>query len=221
MIIIGVDDAGRGPVIGPMILAGVLIKKETEDFFQSSGVKDSKSLTHKRRIALSRLIIDNSIDFKIEVVPVREINELMQAGTNLNTIEAIKTAKIINYLNKRQEKIKVIVDCPSVNIHNWKKELLNFIEKKENLEVICEHKADINYPSVSAASIIAKVEREKIIESLKKRYGDFGSGYPSDPSTIKFLKENGKRLEKEELFREHWITWKKFFPETKQSTLKL
>jgi len=98
--------------------------------------------------------------------------------------------------------------------------MITFIEHPENLDISCEHKADVNYISVAAASILAKVTREEEIEGLKKQYGNMGSGYSHDEATIEFLKKHGKKLSNSGIFRKSWATWKKLFPEAKQSTLE-
>lgn len=222
-LILGIDDAGRGPLIGPMILAGVLMKKEDESFLKKKGVDDSKKIEHKVRIMLSDIIKQTAIDFYVVMAQADEIDFAIQNGTNLNTLEAIKTAEIINAINEGKEKIKVIVDCPSVNTSAWKKTLLKYIKNTENLDVHCEHKADANHVSVSAASIIAKVVREEEVAKLKskyKSYGDIGSGYPSDPATKVFLKKNGLELKESGIFRKSWATWKALFPEKSQKTLE-
>lgn len=225
MLILGIDDAGRGPIIGPMILAGVLVRKDTEESFKKKGIADSKTLLHPKRVELSKVIEEQAISFHVVKSSPNEIDTSISTGTNLNTLEAKKTADIINTINNREkqkEKIKVIVDCPSVNTSAWRNTLLKFIQHIDNLDIYCEHKADANHPSVSAASILAKVAREKEVTKLKekyKQYGDLGSGYPSDPSTKKFLKEHGKELENEGIFRKSWATWKELFPSKKQASL--
>ena len=78
----------------------------------------------------------------------------------------------------------------------------------------------MNHVSVSAASILAKVSREEEIEKLKLQYGDFGSGYPSDPVTKEFLKNKGKEFKNTGLFRKSWQTWKALFPQKEQATLE-
>ena len=223
MLIIGIDDAGRGPLIGNMYLAGVLLKKEDEKSLKQEGVADSKQLTHPNRIKLAGIIKDTCIDYKIAESTPNEIDHAVHtAGMNLNTLEAIKAAEIINYLTKgKKENIKIIIDCPSINTKTWRETLISFIEKTDNLEVICEHKADVNHPSVSAASILAKVAREDSIEIIKKQYGDIGSGYPSDPTTKTFLKNKGSELKDSGIFRKSWATWKALFPDAKQSTLSI
>ena len=214
MKVIGIDDAGRGPLIGPMILAGVMLTEEQEKLLKKEGISDSKILSHPVRIKMSKLIKKKSLSYKI----VKTIPEEIDNHSNLNTLEAEKAAEIINYLNKG-DKIKVIVDCPSVNTKVWSSTLRSLINETENINLICEHKADANHASVSAASILAKVTREEEVEKLKKEYGDFGSGYPSDPKTKLFLKQKGAVLKDSGIFRKSWATWKAVFPSKSQSTL--
>jgi ribonuclease HII len=221
MLILGIDDAGRGPLIGPMVLAGVLLKREDEKFLKNKGVDDSKVLEHKKRIELAKIIEEKAVDFETVVSSPIEIDEAVN-GINLNTLEAKKAADIINIIKKdhKNDKIMVIIDCPSVNTDAWKLTLLRFVDSGENLEIFCEHKADANHVSVSAASILAKVEREKQVDIIRQKYGDFGSGYPSDPYTKEFLSKNGAKLKNSGIFRKTWSTWKKLFPDNKQSTLE-
>ena len=224
-LILGIDDAGRGPLIGPMILAGVLMTKEQEKHLKGEGVADSKLLEHSTRMKLEKTIKENSLKSHVAISQANEIDSSILSGTNLNTLEAKEAAHIINEINQgkfTKEKIKVIIDCPSVNTLAWKTTLEKFINHKDNLDISCEHKADFNNPVVSAASILAKCMREEEVAKLKKQfanYGNLGSGYPSDPSTKEFLKKNGKALENSGLFRKTWATWKTMFPEAKQSTL--
>ena len=100
---------------------------------------------------------------------------------------------------------KVILDCPSNNINAYKDYVKSFVKK--DIKIVAEHKADLNHTIVGAASILAKVTRDKIIEEIKKEVKyDFGSGYPSDPKTILFLKENWHKYD---IFRKTWATYKK------------
>lgn len=218
--ILGIDDAGRGPVIGPMILAGCLIDEATEKEFKKLGIKDSKELTPKRREFLAVIIREKAETFEIAFTHPIEIDEKLTNGTNLNHLEAIKIAEIINKINKGYNKIKVIIDCPSVNICKWTNLLKTKIENLSNLEVVCEHKADKNHISVSAASILAKSAREKEMDGLKKIYGEeIGSGYTSDPSTIKFIEKNARIHEDSGIFRKTWETWRISVNKISQRTL--
>lgn len=208
MLEIGIDDAGRGPVIGPMVMAGVLIKEESKALLKRIGVRDSKQLSANRREVLAKEIRDIAENFEIVLIHPQEIDGRGGAGLNLNKIEAIKSALIINKLDVPDKKIKVVIDCPSNNIKKWADYLKQYIEHPENLELFIEHKADVNHVSCSAASILAKTTRDAEIERIKKQIGvDFGSGYPSDPVTKKFLQDYASKHKKDGIFRETWATW--------------
>ena len=228
MLILGIDDAGRGPVVGPMVLAGCLIDEKIKPKLKKLGVKDSKQLTQKRREFLAEKIKQEAETFEIIIIHPEEIDQTNHRGINLNSLEAIKTAEIINKINKsishrdhpNESKIKVVVDCPSVSIVKWQDFLKTKIKNLSNLEIFCEHKADKNHISVAAASILAKCTREKEMSKLKEKYGDeIGSGYTSDPLTQKFLKKHGNKHKDAGIFRKTWATWKNLFAKKEQTTL--
>ncbi len=216
MKLIGVDDAGRGPVIGPMVLAGVLIKSEDKNILKEWGVKDSKLLPPKKRREISEKI-KKRFKHHVEVTLPSEID----GSNNLNYTEAIKAAMIINKLTKTlDESVEAILDCPSVNLVAWNEDVFKLIKKPEIVSMRCEHKADKNHLVVSAASIIAKERREKEIKKLKKEIGvDFGSGYPSDPKTKEFLKENYNKFEYKDILRFSWNTIKRLIKNENQRKL--
>jgi len=199
--VLGIDEAARGPVIGPMIIAGVMIHDGKEA--ELGAVKDSKLLTHKKRIELNHLIQSHS-EFEIIEVPPKEIDEAVGSkdGMNLNWLEAHKQAEIINKLNPDV----AIIDCPSPNCKKYTEYLKKLLNNKE-IKLIIEHKADVNYPVCSAASIIAKVKREEEMDKLKKKYGEVGPGYPANEITKKFIKENWEKHP--EIFRHSWSTFKR------------
>jgi len=219
-LILGIDDAGRGPVIGPMVLSGCLIDKKIHPQLRKWGVRDSKKLTQKRREFLEKKIKEEVKEFATFLISPDQIEKKNKEGINLNEVEAIGVAKIINKLNNGKNKIKVIVDCPSVSLIKWCDLLKTKIKNLSNLEVICEHKADKNHLSVSAASILAKCVREKRMDKLRKKYGDeIGSGYPSDPLTKRFLQKYAKKYADDGIFRKTWSTWKKAYASRSQRKL--
>lgn len=204
--ILGIDDAGRGPVIGPMVLAGVLINKETESYFRKLDIRDSKIVLPKKRQMLAEEIRKKAKTFEVII----SVDEIDSKDLNLNQKEAVAAAQIVNKLNNKKDLIKVVVDCPSTNINAWKEYLEQFLIGGSNLSVVCEHKADANHVSVAAASILAKVTRDAEIEKLKKKLNvDFGSGYPSDPKTRSFVYEHYDEIKGKGVFRESWGTIKK------------
>ncbi len=220
MLILGIDDAGRGPVIGPMVLAGCLIDNKIEGELKKLGVKDSKQLTQKRREFLEEKIKELAETFEVVLAYPDEIDGKNHDGINLNSLEAIKMAEVVNKINKGFGKIKVVIDCPSVGIEKWRDFLKTKIDNLSNLEIVCEHKADVNHVAVSAASILAKCTREKEMVKLKEKYGnEIGSGYCSDPNTIKFLEKNIHTHENEGIFRKTWSTWKEVCSVAEQKKL--
>jgi len=224
-LILGIDDAGRGPLIGPMALAGCLITKQTEKEFRKADVKDSKLILPKKRESLAKKIKKESLDYHVCTVSAKEIDSKIKSGTNLNKIEAIKAAEIINKITdsqKKNQKIRVIIDCPSINKKSWRLYVLKDIidSKKKNLIIQCEHKADRDHIAVGAASILAKSEREKQVAKIKKKIGkDFGSGYPSDPMTKEFLKKYAKKFNDSGIFRKTWATFKNHKKEKEQKNI--
>lgn len=211
--VLGIDEAGRGPVIGPLILAGVMIEEGEEK--KIDGVKDSKLLQHKKRIELDKKIKLNS-KYKIIEVSPKEIDSALDPQNklmNLNWLEAHKQAEIINSLKPD----KAIIDCPSPNCKKFTEYLKNLLKNKD-IELIVEHKADSKYPTCSAASILAKVKREQVMDKIKKKYGNTGPGYSSNPVTQKFVKENWEKHP--EIFRKTWVTFKNHEKMKDQKTLE-
>ncbi len=201
MLICGIDEARRGPVIGPLVLCGILIDEKDEIRLIELEVKDSKLLTSKKREELAKKIKKVVKKYELVLVYPKEIDRAVnkEDGLNLNLLEANKIAYIINKLKPD----KAIVDCPSPNINSYK----NYLKGKLNfdLDLVLEHKAE-RFPVVAAASILAKVTGDDEIKKIEKMVGEsVGTGYPSNPICQKFLKENWEKYP--DIFRKSWITW--------------
>ncbi|TLY16331.1 MAG: ribonuclease HII [Thaumarchaeota archaeon] len=205
MILGGVDEAGRGSVAGPLVVAGVSAGREGVKELIDLGVKDSKLLTPRQRGLLYPEILRITAYAVPAYILPREIDEYVKHGKKyrkLNYLEATYMARVIDQLGAK----KVIVDAPDTNPVRFRDELLELTDRR--CEVIAEHHADIRYPIVSAASIVAKVERDRAVEKLKSRYGDFGSGYPCDPKTMKFLSQWFEREgSMPDFTRKSWKSW--------------
>ncbi|MGQ4832922.1 MAG: ribonuclease HII [Candidatus Asgardarchaeia archaeon] len=203
MKIAGIDEAGRGPVIGPMVIVGVVIEKSKLSLLSSLGVRDSKMLSSKKRESLYPELLKILDDYKIVVVQPSEIDARFSKNLTMNSLELEKMAKIIIELNPNV----VYVDCPDIKPERFSEELRRIINK--GIRIVAAHNADKKYPIVSAASIIAKVTRDRYIKEYMAQYGDIGSGYPSDPKTISFLKTYYKRHYKwPAIVRKTWSTVK-------------
>jgi ribonuclease HII len=207
LLVAGVDDAGRGSLIGPLIIAGVMMRAEDLPKLAEIGVRDSKILSpqHRERLALEIKRIAEK--YSLVKLSPREIDRVVERGRKLhklNRLEAQAMAKIIETLKPD----RAYVDASDVLEERFKEHILENLSFQ--VEIISEHKADKKYPIVSAASIIAKVERDKEINELKKVYGDFGCGYPTDRKTVDFLKQCLKKFgEYPDFIRKSWKTAKK------------
>ena len=199
-MICGVDEAGRGPVIGPMVIAGIKIKDESE--LLNYGIKDSKKLSPKRRLVLSKKIREIAADIHFIIISAKDIDDMRKVMT-LNEIEVNGFSKVI----KKLRPDICYVDSADVNEKRFASDIKSNLTFKP--EIISKHKADDIYPIVGAASIIAKTVRDdqiiKISQKLEKKLNmPLGSGYPADPVTQNFLRK--------------WIDkYKKLPPDTRRS----
>ncbi len=176
--IVGIDEAGKGPVIGPLIVCGFAINSDKLGELKNLDVRDSKRISKKKREGIAKKLRTLG-DYEIIKINPNELDSLMKEKS-INEILYECYERIIDCLKPG----KFFVDSPDVIPERLEKRL-----RKKGVEVVAEHKADEKYAVVSAASILAKVERDAEIDKLKKVFGDFGSGYASDRKTRDFLKE--------------------------------
>lgn len=220
---LGIDEAGRGCVIGPMVMCGFLVGDEGVIKLEELQVKDSKALTPKRREEFAGVLRDIGGRVILKIIPPSEIDEF-----NINLLELKYTAEIIkesgnpfqdssngssssNGLHGRSVEAfpeAVYLDAPvhPSGIKNYKSRLNDLLEKEDLTvkKIYAENKADVKFSVVSAASIMAKVRRDAEIDELRKEFGDFGSGYPGDPKTISFLKHLRERGDIIPIVRKKW-----------------
>lgn len=188
MQVCGVDEAGRGPVIGPLVVASYSISEDKIQQIESLGVKDSKKLTAKRRNELFSEILELKGKYYFKVLSPAFLNKEMKKY-NLNEIELFAFKEAI--LGLKIPINRAICDSCDVNANRFSDNLKEALgDEFASCEVIASHKAEDNYPIVAAASILAKVKRDELIKKIEEDEGvSFGSGYPSDPKTIKFLED--------------------------------
>ena len=214
ILICGIDEARRGPVIGPMVMCGALIEEENLPRLIALKPKDSKLMTASEREEMYPKLLRVLKHRKVFVLQPQEIDKAVHGhdGLNLNKLEARKSAEILNEFNPD----RAIIDCPSNNINSYKIYLKKLVKNKE-IEMILEHNAE-RYPLVAAASIIAKVNGDREIEKIRKQIGiDFGSGYMSDLKTVEFLKKNFENYP--ELFRKSWFPYQELVNKKFQKSL--
>ncbi len=205
-MIAGVDEAGRGPVIGPMVMA--IVATDDEGRLAELGVRDSKDLDPETRDMLAVQI--KQLPYETISLEPSEIDAAVDGSSdNLNRLEARTTALLISRLLEREAVEKVIVDSPAKDGKKYeavvRAELEGLTDKP--VEIVCETKADTNYPVVGAASIIAKTTRDAALHRIREVHGDVGSGYPADPRTQAFLGKHWR--EGHDFFRKSWQSYKR------------
>ena len=178
MQICGVDDAGRGSLLGPLVIAGVSLDKKKIRKLSSLGVKDSKKLSPMSREDLYKKIIEVVDDYHISKISPKSIDANVKKHC-LNGLEAKHMAKVVSKLNPDMS----YVDSCDVNANRFGREVSKL---SDNRKIKSYHHADSRFVVVSAASILAKVSRDRAIARLRKNH-NLGSGYPSDSVTVKFV----------------------------------
>jgi ribonuclease HII len=203
LIVAGVDEAGRGSVLGPLVVAGVAVDDSKFSALSKLGVKDSKLLAPAKRRKLYREIKKHALQVSWKLIEPERIDKVVFRGIpllRLNRLEGEAMAYVLSELSFD----RAYIDCCDTNQKRFGELLANLLferhKRKSNSSVKLgeanpfleklksEHHADQNYVVVSAASIVAKVRRDAYIERLHRVHGGFGSGYPHDQVTVGYLK---------------------------------
>ncbi len=180
-------------MLGPMVMAIVVIDAKDEELLKELGVKDSKQLSPEEREKLFDEITKRVVYHNVVRIEPFEIDSFV-AKRGLNILEAKKTAELIEEALRRFPLHTVYVDCPDIDPGRYRNTILNFLGK--NVNIVAKHGADAEIPVVSAASILAKVVRDRIIKGISKLYGEIGSGYPHDEITVRFVEAWVKKYRK-------------------------
>lgn len=177
-VICGVDEAGKGSVLGPMVVAAVGCQATGD--LAALPIKDSKVLRPKQREALYEVLLR---DFSVSVVSLDAAGiDEARSRMSMNDCVAELHARAITGLRPAS----AYVDACDVNAERYGRRVAGFLDFP--CEIVAEHRADARYKIVGAASVVAKVTRDRAIQDLGEEYGEIGSGYPSDPTTMAFLR---------------------------------
>jgi|TARA_Y100000310_G_scaffold187737_1_gene187761 ribonuclease HII len=180
-LVAGLDEAGRGPVLGPMAVA--IVATDDEEALRALGVRDSKQLSPQRRAELAAAI-RQSCECAVELIEPETIDRFVAEG-GLNRLEERAFARLIAQLAPTV----AFVDSPELDGEKVGARISGRLPPGLECQVIARTKADQNIPAAAAASILAKEAREAAMARLREELGECGSGYPSDERTITFLKE--------------------------------
>jgi ribonuclease HII len=178
----GIDEAGRGSVLGPLVIAGISFDSMKIDELKEMGIIDSKKTSPKKRVLLFEEIFN-----LCESIFICKINcSTIDKFVNYNRLNKLES-KFMTIIADNLHANKIIVDSCDVNPFRFQQEIKKNLTNKE-ISIYSFHKADSDNVIVSCASIIAKVTRDNEIVKIQKSLGkDIGSGYPSDPKTIRFI----------------------------------
>lgn len=211
MWLVGIDEAGRGPVIGPLVITIFACKKNKVEELQNKGVKDSKLLSSKKRIELSKLLSENeSFYSETAVISAHEIDNFVDS-TSLNDLEITYFAKLIDNLPEHiANNCQIMLDACEVNTDKFTQKVFSKLKKFGNEQNISsENKADLNHIHVACASILAKENREREVSKIKEElFLEIGSGYPSDPKTKSAVQVLTKGNLPNKYLRFSWATTK-------------
>lgn len=167
-LIAGVDEVGRGPLCGPVVAAACILKEN----YYLEGLNDSKKLTEKKRDKLYEILINDCISYGIGIVSPKRIDEI-------NILEASKEAMKIALNNLSVKPEHVLIDAVKLDIDIPSTPII---------------KGDAKSASIAAASVIAKVTRDRMMYELDKEYPEYGfkshKGYPTKKH-IEAVKEHG------------------------------
>ena len=179
---LGVDEAGKGPVLGPMIAAAV--RADAADL--PAGVADSKRLTPTKRESLADILRStDGVDIGLGVVTVDEIDD---PETDMNGLTVAAQVRAVAAVAEAGD--EAIVDAGDVSETRFGQRVTEGVASEGvEVTVTAEHGADDNHRLAAAASVVAKVERDRRMTAVGSDYdcGPVGSGYPSDPTTRAFL----------------------------------
>jgi ribonuclease HII len=206
-----------GPVIGPLVVAGVLFYDFQVPRLQDLGVRDSKALTPGRRQRLFEEVKGLALKHEILEFSPSDVDKVVFEGRKLRKLNWLEAEAMAQIIRKLKPEI-AYVDASDVDEERFGRQIREMLPFE--VEVVSEHHADARYTIVGAASIIAKVHRDRVISSLRERYGDFGSGYSSDTRTRRFLanwiRERGSLPD---FVRKSWKTVKRLKDESEQQRL--
>jgi len=213
----GVDDAGRGPVIGPLVIAGIRIDERQIEKLKLLGVKDSKQLTAESRTRLSKEIPAIVDEYHVVERAAGELDRIVNRSPKFQGLNLLEAKAMAEVIEKLRPEI-AYVDSSDTRTERFKNNILDCLSFKPR--IVSEHKADVNYPVVSAASIMAKVHRDMRIDELKREYGEIGSGYAHDQMTVKFLREYySEHGEFPPIVRRSWKTLRNILSDMTQTSL--
>jgi len=200
----GTDEAGRGSIIGPLVIATVTMDGWARRRLKKLGVKDSKKLSPSRRGTLAPLIEEISSDHVVTYISPWNIDRYVRRRRKYTTLNRLEAEIVADHLNLLRPSVAYL-DSP-YPIPRVYSDMVKGIIGDMHVRIVSQNRAESVHVEVAAASVLAKVRRDGIIEELRKELGDFGSGYPSDQRTRQYVLGLLSRGDKPSYVRWSWKT---------------
>jgi len=213
---IGVDEAGRGSLISDLVVSLIAISEDKLDILRKIGVKDSKQLSPRKRSELAYHIVSLSNIAIVSYISPPYIDKAVSSN-GLNMLEAIVIMNMFKSIKPLLETLDMFIKIYMDEVKGYYRFIEGFLKKhfRDKLVLfVMESKADKKYPVVSAASVVAKYFRDTNLSFIKNVFGNFGSGYPSDPRTRDWIINNYSSYRNPlRIIRRSWSTLKKIAPD--------
>ncbi|ELZ33622.1 ribonuclease HII [Halogeometricum pallidum JCM 14848] len=215
-VLVGSDEAGKGPVLGPMVAAAVRADADA----LPDGIDDSKRLSSARREEIAATLREHEgVEIGVAFVEPERID---RPDTDMNALTVAAHVEAVAAVAREGD--EVVTDAGDVNESRFGRRVRTGVEEAGvAVSVTAEHRADETYPHVGAASVVAKVERDARMAEIDEdvtAYGPVGSGYPSDPTTREFLRRYvGETGELPDCARASWSTCDDVLDAAAQSSL--
>lgn len=216
VLIAGVDEAGRGCVIGPLVIAAVGVEEKSVQRLVEAGVKDSKRLSPRSRVQIASSIRRIARVVETRRLSASRIDGLRARGVSLNEIEAMLVGSI---LSKHRRGV-FYVDSVDRDCERFRMMMLRHAPGFKGVLIVRNYLDESN-PMVGAASIIAKVERDRAVKSLLRKAGlPECSGYSSDPRTVRIVEQLLQSGSETSMLRRSWSTVGRIGARLSQDSLK-
>ena len=200
----GTDEAGRGSIVGPLVIGSVLLDKRGADRLKGLGVKDSKKLSPGRREKLAPAIEEISLAHMVTYVTPWNVDNYVRRRRKYTTLNRLEAEVVAIHLRQLRPSVAYL-DSP-YPIPKVYRDMVRNLVSEMSVRIVSENRAESAHIEVAAASVLAKVRRDEIIGELRIKLGDFGSGYPSDSRTRRFILELLSKEEKQPFIRWSWKT---------------
>ena len=200
----GTDEAGRGSIVGPLVIGSVLLDRRGADQLKKLGVKDSKKLSPSRRGKLAPVIEEISVAHVITYVTPWNIDSYVRRRRKYMTLNRLEAEVVAVHLRELRPSVAYL-DSP-YPVPKVYRDMVRDLVGDMSVRIVSQNRAEDAHIEVAAASVLAKVRRDEIIGELGLKLGDFGSGYPSDPRTRRFVLGLLGKGEKQSFIRWSWKT---------------